>query len=110
MRAQYDIALGSSPERVPCWQYFPTSVLRQVVPARIHLLDQRYFLRSSPALELEFPGLCFAHITVDFKVDETGAGVLLREALDQAGFVLLDSLVEEACDANIKCSARLPMI
>jgi len=69
---------------LPCWlrefryalsrqQHFATPSLRQVLPAWIHLLDERNLLISSPPFDLFFSGYGFSHVIKRFVVNQPDA-------------------------------------
>jgi hypothetical protein len=74
-----DAALGSFLERLARKQHFPPEMLGEILPARVHLLDQRDLLLPPPTLELFFAPDRFYDFVVPFVVNQAGASVLLAE-------------------------------
>src|SRR5215469_6827323 len=65
--------LGSFRYALSRQQHFATPSLRQVLPAWIHLLDERNLLISSPPFDLFFSGYGFSHVIKRFVVNQPDA-------------------------------------
>ena len=77
-------------------------MLTQVLPSRVHRLDQRELLGSRPALDLLFSSDCRLHLIVSFEEHQAIAFVLFCEALKSSIFVLPDSMLQIARDPGVE--------
>ena len=77
-------------------------MLGQVLPARIHLLNQSYLLGATPALDLLFPRDGHSYVLKTLVINQAVAFVLTGEALDLTCFVLHHAGEESACNASVQ--------
>ena len=80
------------------------AILRKVLPTRIHLLDQYDFLFAAPVFDLIFAADGYFNFLLAFVINEAVALVFLCEAFDRVIFVLMNTFIEKAGKANIKCA------
>ena len=81
---------GLSPE-----PYLPSPVFRQVLPPRIHLLDQEDLFFATPTLDLLFSVDGLLHVLITLVVDQAMALVFLGKAFDRVILVLMKCAVRK---------------
>src|SRR6185437_3439817 len=75
---------------------------RQILPRRVHLLDQRNLLRPAPSLQLLLPPNRPLHVLMPFKPNQPVAVVALGEATALPPLVLKHPLQQIARHADVK--------
>src|SRR5712691_9890332 len=75
----------------PGKQHPPAPLLCQILPARIHLFNQRDLLRPPPPFQLFLAPEGFVDVVIFFVVHQPSAAVLLGKALEFSGFMLADA-------------------
>jgi len=81
--------------------------LVQIVPSRIHRLNQGHFFCPRPGLELLFTADRVQHGRVQFKINQRVNAVLLGETRRQIILVLPDALNQVGRHADIQRATRL---
>ena len=83
-------------------QHRSSPIFRQVLPAWIHLLDERDLFLTMPSFNLLFTCDGFENIVKSLVVNQTDALVGFRESFNLECFVLKDPCVQMACDACVQ--------
>jgi hypothetical protein len=89
-------------ERLPREQHLPAPIFGQILPAWVHLFNQRDLLLPAPAFLLPFSVLGLVHIVVALVINQAVTLVLSREPIKRAGFVLENARIDEAGHARIQ--------
>jgi hypothetical protein len=79
-------------------------MLSQILPTRVHFLNQRDFLLAPPAFYLSFAPFGLAYVAVLFIIEESMTSILLSKAIYGSGLMLADAPIEEACHSRVKRS------
>lgn len=95
-RFRHDAESGNSTQALSSEPHFPSPIFRQVLPARIHFLDQRNLLFTTPALHLLFATNSDLHILVAFVIHEPVNLVLLSESFNRIVFMLVKYAVRKS--------------
>src|SRR5215475_7533331 len=80
----------------------PTKLRCQVLPTRIHFLNQRNFLLPTPTLNLLLPCNRVSHILESFKVHQPVDSILLCKPGDLAQLMLDNSAIKIIGHAHVK--------
>ena len=97
-----DADSGSSTERLSPKAHFAAPILGEVLPARIHLLDQSNLLLPAPAFDLLLSPDGNFHVLVAFVIHQAMALVFPGEALDSVVFMLKNATREKTGDTCVK--------
>jgi hypothetical protein len=75
----------------------------EIVPIRVHLLDQFYFPRAIPSLKTFLPADCCFNIGMLFEIDEAMDAIVFCKSRDQAVPMLVHSAHQVVGHADVEC-------
>ena len=77
----------------------------QVIPQRVHGLDQRHFLFPPPLFDFRLAGDGVVHVAELLVIDKAGDVIPAGKSVSLAGFVLENPCGQEACHADVQNTA-----